>query len=174
MVAESDDNAPVFIRACHSVYNFFEAPVVWFRKSVVEPNRKEYYWYHQKFRRVPTVDQCYDDDPVCKWEALQQFHRDNLVDSAILQILRQRFEHCMLYETPNKEKCLPLHETYEQSAADWFSKYGDLGWKLDAEKAYYKQKHRMIWERRHGKIGSGTVDNRPPGVNVEETSENSE
>lgn len=45
---------------------------------------------------------------------------------------------------------------------------GDLGFKLPAEKAYFKQKHRMIWERRHGKVGTGMVGNRPPNVEVEE------
>lgn len=28
----------------------------------------------------------------------------------------------MLYEAPNKEKCLPLHDTYEDASADWFCK----------------------------------------------------
>lgn len=32
---------------------------------------------------------------------------------------------------------------------------GDLGAVGNAKDAYMKQKHRMIWERRHGKIGSG-------------------
>lgn len=32
---------------------------------------------------------------------------------------------------------------------------GDLGYYGNAMTAYMKQKHRMIWERRHGKIGSG-------------------
>ncbi|KAG8249967.1 mitochondrial respiratory chain complex I assembly [Homalodisca vitripennis] len=56
-------------------------------KTVVEPNRKEYHWYHQKFRRVPTVDQCYDDDPVCKWEAMQQFHRDQYVCHILVKLI---------------------------------------------------------------------------------------
>lgn len=32
---------------------------------------------------------------------------------------------------------------------------GDLGAYGDAEKALMKQKHRLIWERRHGPVGSG-------------------
>lgn len=32
---------------------------------------------------------------------------------------------------------------------------GDLGGFGDAETAYMKQKHRMIWERRHGPVGTG-------------------
>lgn len=32
---------------------------------------------------------------------------------------------------------------------------GDLGGYADARKCYMKQKHRLIWERRHGPVGSG-------------------
>ena len=32
---------------------------------------------------------------------------------------------------------------------------GDLGAKGTVRDAYMKQKHRMIWERRHGPVGSG-------------------
>lgn len=35
---------------------------------------------------------------------------------------------------------------------------GDLGYYGDVRAAYFKQKHRMVWERRHGKIGSGRKD----------------
>lgn len=33
---------------------------------------------------------------------------------------------------------------------------GDLGAYADARKAYMKQKHRMIWERRHGPLSEHT------------------
>ena len=61
----------------------------------MEPNRKEYNWYHQQFRRVPTIDECYTDDVVCIYEADQQFKRDRLVDSQILNILRLRMDDCV-------------------------------------------------------------------------------
>lgn len=32
---------------------------------------------------------------------------------------------------------------------------GDLGFNPSAQDAYMKQKHRLIWERRYGKVGSG-------------------
>lgn len=32
---------------------------------------------------------------------------------------------------------------------------GDLGPMNNVAHAYMKQKHRMIWERRHGPVGSG-------------------
>lgn len=47
-----------------------------FSENIVEPNQKTYYWYHRKFQRVPTVDNCYDDDAVCKYEATRQMKRD--------------------------------------------------------------------------------------------------
>lgn len=33
---------------------------------------------------------------------------------------------------------------------------GDLGAYADAKKAYMKQKHRMVWERRNGKLSEQT------------------
>lgn len=35
---------------------------------------------------------------------------------------------------------------------------GDLGFYGTAVASFMKQKHRLIWERRHGKIGSGRKD----------------
>ncbi|CAD7079185.1 unnamed protein product [Hermetia illucens] len=49
----------------------------------------------------------------------------------------------------------PLKEIYEKAATNWFIKYGDLGGYGDAKTCYMKQKHRLIWERRHGPVGSG-------------------
>lgn len=135
------------------------------------------------FRRVPTIDQCYTDDPVCKYEANQQFKRDKLVENEILSILRYRFEDCVLYEAPDHlTKCQDILEVYKRAEENWFCKCkwsplascesrietktkifyvladGDLGYYGDAEAAYFKQKHRMVWERRHGKVGSGRKD----------------
>lgn len=92
-------------------------------ESVVAPNQKQYPWYHQTYRRVPTIDQCYTDDHVCRFEANQQFKRDRLVDNEVLSILRQRFEDCMLYEGPDGErKCRSLYESYQRGAENWFTK----------------------------------------------------
>ncbi|CAH1116046.1 unnamed protein product [Phaedon cochleariae] len=139
-----------------TVGSVLDAPTVWVREKIVEPNQKNYPWYHQKFRRVPTIDQCYTDDVVCIHEANVQYKRDKLVDNEILSILRQRFEDCTMYEAPDHlEKCTPLMRQYEEAAGNWFAKYGDLGAYHDARRAYMKQKHRMVWERRHGPVGSG-------------------
>lgn len=95
-----------FFRLADALYRIVDGPVVWFRskflkvnllliyfcfyfweyykiilfiETIVEPNRQNYPWYHQKFRRVPTIDQCFTDDPICKFEANQQFKRDKYV-----------------------------------------------------------------------------------------------
>lgn len=91
-------------------------------EKIVEPNRENYPWYHQQFRRVPTIDHCYTDDYVCIFEADAQFRRDKLVDNEILSIVRSRFEDCVLYESPDIEKCRPLKEAYELAAENWFIK----------------------------------------------------
>lgn len=33
-------------------------------------------YYHRRFERVPTIDQCEIDDPLCRYEANVQFQRD--------------------------------------------------------------------------------------------------
>ncbi|XP_047500430.1 NADH dehydrogenase [ubiquinone] 1 beta subcomplex subunit 10-like [Penaeus chinensis] len=142
-----------FIR---SVNNVLEKPVTWFRESVVVKNREDYPWYHRQFRRVPTIDECYTDDIVCYIEADEQFKRDRMVDNEVLNILRQRKEDCVMYEgADSKTKCAKMLEDYDKAAENWFIKYGDLGAYGNVKDAYMKQKHRLIWERRHGPVGSG-------------------
>ncbi|GLH10691.1 hypothetical protein R5R35_009087 [Gryllus longicercus] len=150
-------------RFTNAFVSFIEAPVIWFREKVVEPNRPTTYWYHQKFRRVPTIDECYTDDIVCYTEANLQYKRDRMVESEIVNILRQRYEDCILYESPNIEKCRPLHEQYLKESENWFIKYGDLGAYGDVKAAFMKQKHRMVWERRHGPVGTGMRENAAQG-----------
>ena len=68
---------------------------------------------------------------------------------------------------------MPLKEAYDNAAENWFIKCenpfptalikfhffpisdGDLGANAKAKKAYFKQKHRMVWERRYGPVGTG-------------------
>ncbi|KOB69789.1 NADH dehydrogenase [Operophtera brumata] len=74
-----DDCPPdnnLFRAFARALYSTVDTPVTWFRETVVEPNQKQYPWYHQKYRRVPTIDQCYDGDVVCDFEANSQFKRD--------------------------------------------------------------------------------------------------
>lgn len=141
-------------RFLDSVYSVLEAPVVFVREKIVEPNQQKYPWYHRQFRRVPTIDECYTDDYVCHYEANCQYSRDKLVDDEILSILRQRHEDCVLYNIEDRHVCDHLYEIYEQNAASYMAKHGDLGAYPNVRNAFMKQKHRMVWERRHGPVGS--------------------
>lgn len=143
-------------RFLRKVIYVLDAPIDYFRETIVLSNQKKYPWYHQKFRRVPTIDECHELDVVCIQEANAQFLRDKMVEDEIINILRNRYEHCCwAHGEDRKTVCTDLYKTYEDAANAWFIKYGDLGIKCDARSAFMKQKHRMIWERRHGPVGSG-------------------
>lgn len=46
-----------------------------------------------------------------------------MVDTQILQILRERFEECVMYEKPDhKEKCSDIWNIYEDNSGHWFTK----------------------------------------------------
>jgi len=148
-------NFPPVLKALPiAIFSAIDGPVTWFRDSVVVPlqAKNTEKWYHRKLNRVPTVDQCDINDPVCIYEAEQQFLRDKKVDSNILHYLRQKKIECQTWEGPdNAYKCKQLVDTYEEAATNWFIKYGDLrkaGNKTCVD-AYMKQKHRLIWERRN-------------------------
>lgn len=70
------------------------------------------------------------------------------------------------------ERCQKIFKDYKDAEVNWFIKCttvtcfccvvlivivldGDLGAYHNVKTAYMKQKHRMIWERRHGPVGSG-------------------
>nr|CAG4642233.1 EOG090X0LTN [Eurycercus lamellatus] len=139
-----------------AIHTTLDKPVTWFRETVVVPNRPEHVYYHQKFRRVPTIDECYTDDAVCRFEAQAQFNRDKIVDAEIVSLVRQRLKECIIYESPDHiRKCKKLKDDFDLAAENYFIKYGDLGPYNNVLEGYMKQKHRMIWERRHGEVGSG-------------------
>jgi len=184
MVWNADEDAPPFLHD-HPVlgpfvkfnYNLWVKPAIWFRRSVVEPNRpsEPEAWYHRRYRRVPTIDNCYEDDTVCRQEANEQFLRDRKVEGYIVNLLRSRFEDCVFYEKGtgtagwgdtrldppvdveegSLHPCKAILDTYRKSHTNFFVKYGELGTTPRVEHAYMKQKHRLMWERRHGPIGTG-------------------
>jgi hypothetical protein len=41
------------------------------------------------------------------------------------------------------------------AAKNWYIKYGDMASYHRVESSFMKQKHRMIWERRYGEVGTG-------------------
>ncbi|XP_041363371.1 NADH dehydrogenase [ubiquinone] 1 beta subcomplex subunit 10-like isoform X2 [Gigantopelta aegis] len=121
-------------------------------EKFVEPiqSRNKYPYYHRRFRRVPTIDECEFNDAVCIYEAESQYRRDKMVDEQIVKILRNRKNECKFWEGPDaKVKCRKVSEDYDKAATNWFIKYGDIGANANVISAYMKQKHRLIWERRN-------------------------
>lgn len=52
---------------------------------------------------------------------------DRMVENEILNILRQRFEDCVLYESPDHNtKCKGLLDQYNEASANWFTKCTQL------------------------------------------------
>jgi len=116
----------------------------------------EYPYYHRIYRRVPTVEACKADDHACIWEANEQYKRDRHVDKYILNILRSRKEECFTHWAPDQEfKCQKEIKDEMEAERNWQIKHGDLGISYSALNAFYKQKHRMVYERRHGPVGEG-------------------
>jgi len=138
----------------------FVAPVVWFHENVVEKFRgEEYPYYHRRYRRVPTIDECYFHDHACQYEAEKQLVRDKVVENQLINLLRERAEDCMYYETYTAKevhdpstKCGELKRDYEIAAANFYIKYGDIKFPTTAQNVLMKQKHRLIWERRNGPL----------------------
>ncbi|KAI1729767.1 NADH-ubiquinone oxidoreductase subunit 10 domain-containing protein [Ditylenchus destructor] len=141
---------------------FIDAPATWFRQNIVEPlhdrNAKPY--YQHQFDRAPEIDQCGVNDRACFYEANEQFRRDKVVDWQILEILNERVNRCMTYNWKNERGpplgpihlCTQAIEDYEIAELNFFIKYGELGSAVTTIDCYMKQKHRMIWERRHPEV----------------------
>ncbi|XP_059167384.1 NADH dehydrogenase [ubiquinone] 1 beta subcomplex subunit 10-like [Physella acuta] len=118
-----------FQNVAMALFKVFDGPVTYVREKVVLPiqSRNQTKYYQRHFNRVPTVDQCDEEDPVCIYEADQQFHRDRMVDSDIVRILRQRKIECYAWEGPDKKyKCQQIDEDYNQAPVNWFIKYSDM------------------------------------------------
>jgi len=155
----SKGQIPTFERFANMMGKIVDGPVTAFRERIVEPiqGANKSYYYHRRYRRVPTIDECYVSDPLCKYEAHEQFKRDKHVDDQILVILRQRRLECEHFHgRVDREKyCQKVKEDYITAETNWFTKYGDIGPNRNVVQAYMKQKHRMLWERRHGPVGTG-------------------
>uniref|UniRef100_A0A0K0DA51 NADH dehydrogenase [ubiquinone] 1 beta subcomplex subunit 10 n=1 Tax=Angiostrongylus cantonensis TaxID=6313 RepID=A0A0K0DA51_ANGCA len=149
-----DSRGTIFPRFKYYAQKAFDAPATWFREKIVEPtnNRNRLPYYQRKLTRVPEIDECGVNDKACFFEANEQYRLDKMVDGFILQILRQRADRCMLYHEPDLSPCAKVIEDLEESELNFFIKYGELGGEADVRDAYMKQKHRLIWERRHPEI----------------------
>ncbi|CAH8568718.1 unnamed protein product [Schistosoma mattheei] len=139
------------------VGSIIDKPVSLFREQVVNRVRTPYPYYHKRYDRVPTIDQCLTNDLACIEEANQQFHRDRLVDLNIVRILRKRKNECMRWYSYQKEDvyqfCGPMFTEYEDAAVNYYIKYGELHWSTSVVDAFMKQKHRLLWEKRYGPVG---------------------
>ncbi|CAH8532750.1 unnamed protein product [Schistosoma turkestanicum] len=137
--------------------SLFDKPVTFFREQVVNKVRTPYPYYHKRYDRVPTIDQCLTNDLACFEEANQQYHRDRLVDLNIVRILRNRKNECARWYKYEKEDvyrfCGSMFTDYEDAAVNYYIKYGELHWSATVVDAFMKQKHRLLWERRYGPVG---------------------
>lgn len=63
-----DDVSNKYTNKFYGILNsLFIAPAEWFHDSVLSKTRSEPVpWYHRRYRRVPTIDECYFSDEACK------------------------------------------------------------------------------------------------------------
>jgi len=127
-------------------YLFAKPAAMW--NSIVEavaPTKKPARFYHQKFNRVPNIWECDRNDPVCIFEAEDQFHRDKVVEQEIIRILQERLTKCQIQNKNIADsKCNELFELVESASNAYHIKYGELGVKLNARTCLNKQKNRFI------------------------------
>ena len=130
-------------------------PVRWFHRNIVERLRgPSYPYYHRVFGPVKTIDECEIQDQVCFYEAEMAFLREKRIDTMILEILHDRLNRCVAYEgrIDALDKCKKEKDAFFESHANWYQKYGEMGMPHSCIDAYMKQKHIMIWMRRHPEV----------------------
>ncbi|XP_064009570.1 NADH dehydrogenase [ubiquinone] 1 beta subcomplex subunit 10 [Pogoniulus pusillus] len=127
-----------------------DAPITFVREWIERQQAKnKFYYYHQKFRRVPDLSECLEGDYLCYFEAEAQWRRDRLVDQQIVEIIRERVGACKHREGPNHfQNCAKEMELLAQVTKAYQDRYGDLGVHGNARTCLMKQKHRMMEERK--------------------------
>lgn len=134
----------------------------YFKEKIVDKYRKnDEVWYHKRFRRVPTVDECYTSDVICVQEANEQLRRDRKVEASIIAILQDRFNACNLFYKYDTElfanrndpesPCYKAWHDWRNAQVNYYIKYGDMGYDMSSIDVLMKQKHRLVWERRNGR-----------------------
>ncbi len=69
--------------------------------------------YHRRLNRVPTIDECYMSDWICREEAQMQFVRDKKVEGAIVRLLERRLDDCCIYNMPHQKDDDPGDPCYQ-------------------------------------------------------------
>ncbi|CAF0822765.1 unnamed protein product [Didymodactylos carnosus] len=136
-------------------------PVEWFHDNVVERLRgPSYPYYHRKFNPVKTIDECEIDDKVCFYEANQAYERDKRIDTIIIDILFTRAARCSIYEgkLDADTTCRKELDDLFQARCNYYQKYGEMGVPHSVIDAYMKQKHHMVYMRRHPDYDFSGVD----------------
>ncbi|XP_033740243.1 NADH dehydrogenase [ubiquinone] 1 beta subcomplex subunit 10-like [Pecten maximus] len=153
MSGKDDEGAiSVYAQYARAVFALLlDTPTTFIKESVdkIRGEKKTVPYYHRRFNRVPTIDECYTDDELCRFEANQQFKRDRQVDNDILYILRKRWLRCVLSDIQNRNTtCKSVKDTFDNTRDEWMIKYGHLPVYYDVVNVFMKQKHRLINERR--------------------------
>uniref|UniRef100_A0A8D2M8M0 NADH dehydrogenase [ubiquinone] 1 beta subcomplex subunit 10 n=1 Tax=Zonotrichia albicollis TaxID=44394 RepID=A0A8D2M8M0_ZONAL len=150
-VSERTTSVPNPVDYFQSAFNYvLDSPVGLIRGWIERwQNRNKFYYYHQKFRRVPDLSQCLEGDYLCYYEAEAQWRRDRMVDQEIVEIVRERMAACKQREGPNQfQNCAKEMELLAQVTKAYQDRYGELGFHGNARTCLMKQKHRMMEERK--------------------------
>ncbi|XP_068002614.1 NADH dehydrogenase [ubiquinone] 1 beta subcomplex subunit 10-like [Melanerpes formicivorus] len=150
---ESDriTSVPNPVQFFQTVFNYVvDAPITFVREWIERQHAKnKFYYYHQKFRRVPDLSECLEGDYLCYFEAEAQWRRDRMVDQEIVEIIRERLGACKHREGPNQfQNCAKEMELLAQVTKAYQDRYGDLGVHGNARTCLMKQKQRMMEERK--------------------------
>ncbi|XP_040430338.1 NADH dehydrogenase [ubiquinone] 1 beta subcomplex subunit 10 [Cygnus olor] len=150
-VADRTTAVPNPVTFFQAVFSYVvDAPVTFVREWIESRQAKnKFYYYHQKFPRVPDLSECMEGDHLCFFEAEAQWRRDRMVDQQIVEIVRERLGACKQREGPNQfQNCAKEMEQLTQVTKAYQDRYGDLGVHGNARTCLMKQKHRMIEERK--------------------------